>query len=312
VKAAPALVATLLVSFSCAAADPAVAWAAPRKAPSHDAETESARLKREADALMDSGKLADALAVYQRAYELSADPALLYNQGRALEAMGEYPDALDRLEQFEREASPELLAKVPGLEEHIADLRGRLATVLVRSNVRGARVLVREKAVGSVDGELSLRTRAGPATVEVVADGYEPFKGVLVLPGGATTTLDAILSPRKKDALLVVRTRPIADIVLEGKPLGRAPLEVRVAAGTYDLAARAPGYRDERITMTVGLGDRREIDLELRKSPPVTARWWFWTGLAVVVAGGAAAAFALTTERSPSSGTFQPGQVPGP
>ena len=41
---------------------------------------------------MDQDRYADALVLYQRAYELSNDPALLYNQGRAFEALGDYPD----------------------------------------------------------------------------------------------------------------------------------------------------------------------------------------------------------------------------
>ena len=81
------------------------------------------RLKKEADVLMDQGRHVDALGLYARAYELTNDPALLYNQGRALEAMGEYPDALEKLERFDREASPALRSKVPGLHELIGDLR---------------------------------------------------------------------------------------------------------------------------------------------------------------------------------------------
>lgn len=307
-------IATLLaLSITSATLAPS-AFAAPRapKAASGP-ESEARRLKREGDALMDRDKYADALALYARAYELSGDPALLFNQGRALEALGDYPEALDMLERFERDATPALRAKTPGLAEHMEDLRQRIATLVVRSNVPGARLLVREKAAGTLGGELRLRTRAGPATVEVVADGYEPFRQEVELGGGSTLVVEAKLVPRKSDALLVVRTRPSADLTLDGKPLGRSPLEVRVRPGTHELLATAPGYVDDRMSMTLELGDRRDVELELRKtSTPVTGRWWFWTGIVVVLAGGAATAYALTTERDASRGTFQPGQVPGP
>ncbi|NVL67862.1 tetratricopeptide repeat protein, partial [Escherichia coli] len=91
-------------------------------------------LKSAADVLMDQDRYADAVILYQRAYELSSDPALLYNQGRAFEALGDYPTALEKLESFERDAPPAVRARVPGLHELIVDLRGRIATIVVRTN----------------------------------------------------------------------------------------------------------------------------------------------------------------------------------
>lgn len=290
-----------------------VAFAQPKGA---DAKSDAARLKKEADALMDQDKYADALALYQKGYELSADPALLYNQGRALEAMGEYPEALDKLEHFEREAPPALQKKVAGLREHLADLRNRITTITVTTNVAGARLLVREKAAGTLEKETKVRARSGPATLEVTAEGYESFKTNMELPGGTTVTINAQLVAKKKklpdDALIVVRTKPQADISLDGKALGRAPLEQRLAPGSYVLTANAEGYEEERVPMTLTLGDRRELDLEMKKDGSVLGKWWFWTAIGVVAAGGAATFVLLTTERGPDSGSFSPGSVPGP
>ncbi|MBX3265011.1 MAG: PEGA domain-containing protein [Labilithrix sp.] len=273
---------------------------------------EAARLKKEADTLMDQDRHVDALALYARAYELTADPALLYNQGRALESMGDYPDAIDKLERFDREASPALRAKVPGLHDLLVDLRGRVATLVVTTNAPGARLLVRDKAAGTIQKETRIRTRAGAATIEVVAEGYVPFKKEIELAGGSTVVVDAQLSLKKRDALILVRTRPSADISVDDKPIGRSPLELRVPPGEHTLVAEAAGRETERVRMTLALGDRREVDIELRESAGVLSRWWFWTSVGVVVAGGAVAAYALTQERAPDRGTFGAGVLPGP
>jgi tetratricopeptide (TPR) repeat protein len=289
-----------------------LAFAQPKTA---DAKNEAARLKKEADTLMDQDKYADALALYQKAYELSADPALLYNQGRALEAMGEYPEALDKLEHFEREAPPALQKKVSGLKEHLADLKNRITTLVISTNVAGARLLIREKAAGTLEKETKVRARAGPATLEVTAEGYESFKTSTELPGGTTVSINAQLVAKKKlpdDALVIVRTKPQADISLDGKALGRAPLEQRLAPGSYVLTATAEGYEEERVPMTLMLGDRRELDLELKKGGSVFGKWWFWTAIGVVAAGGAAAFLLVTTERKHDEGSFSPGSVPAP
>ena len=302
------VLATLVLSSTM----PSTAWAQSTPKVSKSDKAEAARLKKEADSLMDQDRHADALALYARAYELTSDPALLYNQGRALESLGEYPEALEKLERFDREASPALRAKVPGLPDLLADLRGRIATVVVTTNAPGARLLVRDKAAGTIEKETRIRTRAGSATIEVVAEGYAPFKKELDLPGGTVTKVDAQLSPKKKDALVLVRTRPSADIAVDGKPIGRSPLELRLAPGQHTVVARASGHETEKIPMTLAAGDRRELDVELREPPGVLSRWWFWTAIGVAVAGGAVGAYALTQERSPDRGTFGGGLVTGP
>jgi hypothetical protein len=78
------------------------------------------------------------------------------------------------------------------------------------------------------------------------------------------------------------------------------------------LTANADGYEEERVPMTLMLGDRREIDLELKEGASVFGKWWFWTAIGVVAAGGAATFILLTTERDHDSGSFSPGSVPGP
>jgi hypothetical protein len=310
----------LLVTFLLLAAAGRSAHAQSRKSdprkndpPKTDSQrSEAAHLKSAADVLMDQDRYADAVVLYQRAYELSNDPALLYNQGRAFEALGDYPTALDKLEAFEREAPPATRARVPGLKELITDLRGRIATIVVRTNAPAARLLIRQKDEGIINIEKRLSTRAGAASVEVDAEGYETFRRDVELSAGATLVVDATLTPKKRDALVVVRTTPTADVLFDGRALGRSPLQVRATPGEHQLVARADGYYEERVAMTLALGDRRDVDLEMKSTPGILSKWWFWTSVGVVIAGGVATAIVLTTERPHSNGSFNPGSVSGP
>ena len=308
-----AVLASSLVTAGAARAEPPRRKPAEHKpAEASPPKSESARLKSAADVLMDQDRYADALALYEKAYEDGHDPALLYNQGRALEALGDYPAALDKLEEFEKLAPPALRAKVPGLQDLLANIRGSIGTLVVKTNAPAARLLVRDRSEGVVKGELRVRIRAGKASVEVTSEGYEPFRREVELSAGAELVVEANLVARKRDALVIVRTNPGADVLLDGTAMGRSPLQFRVAPGSHEIVATAAGYSEERIPMTLALGDRRDVDLELRKTPGVTSKWWFWTGIAVVVAGGVATAVALTTEKEPQSGTFEPGKVAAP
>ena len=150
-------------------------------------------LKAEGDAHFDKGRFAEAYDAYRRAYAKRRDPALLYNQGRALEAMGEYPDALDRLENFQWQAPEAVRLRVPKLDELIGDLRSRTATIHVTANEKSRRLYIRDKDVGPVKGERTVRARAGEAKLRLVADGYEPYARTLTLVGGRQLELDVHL-----------------------------------------------------------------------------------------------------------------------
>ena len=217
-----------------------------RPALAEDAPDDAVALKAEADSLFDRGRYADAYDLYKRAYAKTSDPALLYNQARALESMGEYPEALDKLEAFAREAPPDVRAKVPKLEALTADLRARIAEIHVKTNAPSARLYVRGKDLGPVERDRIVHARAGDAAIRVEADGYEPFTREVLLPGGGSLDVDAQLERKAS----------------------------RTGGGT---------------------------------EAGVTSRWWFWTALGVVVVGGATVAVvALTTEKAPERGTFDP------
>lgn len=229
----------------CAAALLVVVFAA-LPATAEELPEDPAALKAEGDDLFDRGRYADAFDLYKRAYAKTSDPALLYNQARALESMGEYPEALEKLEAFSREAPPDVRAKVPKLEELTAELRARTATINVRTNAPAARLYVRGKDLGSIDRDRTVLARAGEAAIRVEADGYEPFARDIVLPGGGSVDVDA------------------------------------------QLERRSPRRTEGGETS-------------------VTSRWWFWTALGVVVVGGATVAVvALTSEKDPVKGTFEP------
>jgi tetratricopeptide (TPR) repeat protein len=93
----------LMSRASIARAEPAppASASASESAPASPA---SADIKKRGDDAMDSGRPADALAAYVEAYGLTKDPALLYNKGRALQALGEVPQALEELLAFDRGA----------------------------------------------------------------------------------------------------------------------------------------------------------------------------------------------------------------
>lgn len=278
------------------------------------AEERAATLKKKGDAAMDALQYSDAVAAYAEAYEAGKDPAVLYNKGRALQALGQYPEALVELERFRTEASAELKAKVPKLDALIAEVRARVSTLAVTCTVPGARVMVRDRVVGTTPLDKPVALVAGKAKLEILADGYFPYAKELDLPGGGTLSVDAALVKKSSHGFLVV-TSPVAgaSVFVDGKPAGSVPLEVSLPSGSHVVIVRREGYDEAESRTEVVPGERRSVTVDLAKKSGLTSKWWFWTGIGVVVVSGVAVTAALLTEKSPSSGdSFQPSRVSGP
>jgi tetratricopeptide (TPR) repeat protein len=270
-------------------------------------------LKAAGDAAMQSLRYADALASYERATEIEPNPILLFNRARALQALQRFPEALDHFEAFQREASPQLLARAGELDALIARLRQQTSTLEVLCNVKGATVLVRGKQIGRTPLEAPIRLNAGPASIRVTADGHYPYERDVDLPGAGTRRLEIHLVAKKSEGRLTIRS-PIAGAVVyvDGERLGTVPAEAALESGRHRVRVEHPNYRRAETTVEIGNGDTKQIDIELEKNPGLLKKWWFWTGAGVVLAGGVGATIALTTERKAGRGDIPPGTISAP
>jgi hypothetical protein len=276
-----------------------------RVAPAQDA----AALKAEGDTLMETFKYSEALDRYERAYAASSDPALLYNQGRALELMARFPEALEKLRAFDAKAPPELHAKVPNLGKLLDEIESKTCVLTVRVAQAGATIQVGSVVLGKSPMPERRVNAARSAHLEVTLDGYDPMTKDVELPGMGDVKIDVDLVPRDKMATLRI-TSPVAGarVSVDGKPLGGVPSEIRLEPGTHQVHLEAEGYRDNTVEVVLGKAERRELEIGAGEAP-VYETWWFWTITGTVLAGGGATglAIALTTEGDPDVGTIAPG-----
>jgi hypothetical protein len=277
--------------------------------PTPEAAAKAAQLKEQGNKAMDGLRYQQALALYAEAYGLTQDPALLYNKGRALEALGDFPEALAAQEEFDAKASPELKQKVAGLQKLLADLRSRVSVLELRVNVEDAEVRAGDRVLGPASQKRFV-LNAGKLTVKVQREGYFPIERDLALAGGQTTVLDLTLLSKAERGVLVVRS-PVsgAMVTVDGVAFGMVPTDTPVMPGTHRVHLSHEGYKPADSTAVVAAGETRQLDLSLEAETPVYKKWWFWTGIGLVVAGGVTAAVAYTTEKSPTKGTIDPGQV---
>jgi hypothetical protein len=296
------LVAATLVPHS-AFAQPAAA-----AGPTANADEE----KRQGDEAMVALRYEEALAHYRRAYDASKNPALLYNMGRAFEGLSDFPKALDALEEFAEKATPELKARVPKLDDLMTDVRKRVATIILSSPVSGAEIRLGNKVVGTTKtGQTVFRVNAGAQTLTVTHKDYFPFERPVTLAAAKIETVDVVLASRTEEALLRI-TSPVsgAAVTVDGKEMGNVPAETPLRPGQHRIALRRDGYDPAETSVVLVAGEKKDVVVPMAVHETITNKWWFWTGIGVVVVGGGIAAYLIaTTEKDPTAGTIPPGTV---
>jgi hypothetical protein len=304
------LLRTFLFMLMTASAAPRIASAqSAREARSPTADAEDA--KRKGDDAMVALRYEEALAHYRAAYDATKNPAILYNMGRAHEGLADFPKALDSLEEFADKAPADLKARVPKLEELLRDVRNRVATLVVSAPIDDAEIRLGERVLGKTKaGQVIVRVNAGKQKLVVTREGYFPFERELALTGAKIETVEAQLVVRSSSGLLRV-TSPVAGaaVSIDGKPLGIVPAESAVSPGSHKIALQRDGYEKAETSAVLAAGEQKVVDVPMAQRASIFGKWWFWTAVGVVAAGGVTTVIALTTEKSPDTGTIAPGQV---
>lgn len=118
-----------------------------------------------------------------------------------------------------------------------------------------------------------------------------------------------LLSPVRPARITVVVNVSGAEVRLDGKIAGRGPKAVLsdVTPGEHRIDVSHPGHGSVERLLTVSAGESTELRVVLLAASvsaagkvPVHKRWWLWTVLAIVAAGGATTlAILLTADRIP-------------
>ena len=146
-----------------------------------------------------AGKDSEALQRFREAYALFPAQRTLAQIALAEQALERWRDAEVNLERALRaEDDPWIAARRPYLEEALAAVRERLGTIIVRSNVPGAAVIVNGETVGRAPA--TVRVEVGRATVEARGTGRPSRSAEVEVMRGRTVELQLDLPPVTAEA----------------------------------------------------------------------------------------------------------------
>ena len=282
-------------------------------------------LKKRGNQAMLDLNYGEALDAYTAAIAIAPDEATLYyNLGRAHQAREDYPAALDALDQFARKASPDVKARVPKLEQLIADVRSRVGTLSIQcsADVPDATVSVGDKSTlrGCSTApkvvRVSVPSRTAVLEVRLSAERYQSQTArVAVEGGGPPVNVSLKVLAKASSGTLLVRATPLdARISIDGVERGNPPLEVPLPAGAHTLDVRADRHDSSHVPVVVEAGRTKDVNIDLQRSAPITTKWWFWTGVGVLAVGVGVTIWYLVAqpEKDAGTGTIAPGQVSAP
>jgi hypothetical protein len=107
----------------------------------------------------------------------------------------------------------------------------------------------------------------------------------------------------------ITSTEPKAIVRVNETDVGPAPIDVLRPAGNYQVQVQEDGFVPYKTQVTLRPGEEVKLNAALvAERPSLFTRWWFWSGAAVVIAGGVTATY-FATRPAPQPPDFDRGSA---
>jgi hypothetical protein len=208
-----------------------------------------------------------AVTEFERAYNLSKDPRLLFNMAIAERDLKRYSRAVARLNQELKEGAETLSDDEKRTAQEVLDgLKQFTAPLTVTANESGATIIVDGQEMGLTPLAQPLTVDVGARQVTVKKPGFLDAVNSVNVSGGVAASIDVKLEPSEKKGKLAVRAKgaPDAMIFVDGVEAGPAPWEGEAREGKHTVEIRARGFVTETRSENVEYRGTTVIEVTLR------------------------------------------------
>jgi len=265
--------------------------------PSDSAKQEAGTRFERGVKLYEAQDFAAALAEFEAAYRLVPRYQVLFNVGVTQKRLFRYNDAVRSLKRYLELGGD----KVPqdrrdAVDRELSEIRALVAEVVVKVDGLPASLEVDGRLVGETPLAGPLLLAGGHHQLRASRDGYDPASQEIDVVSGER--VEVALSPKLKarvatTAQLSVASRPPgAELSVDGKAVGTVPWTGTLQPGGHELRATLKGYHVAKQEAVVIAGQDRAVTLDLVAIPPPPPwykRWYTWTVVSLLVAGGVGA-----------------------
>ena len=251
-------------------APPSHATAAPAAAAPTDVKAEARERFDRGLALFEKGENAAALAEFKRAYELIANPVVLYNMGMVYAAMYRPIEAVDALDRFLGEAGKATAEQQRQARKVRDEQAARIASLTVVTD-HPATIEIDGLAAGRTPMSTPLRVTSGAHAITALSPGYQPARREVTLAGQVNETVTLSLVPTETGSAHVTIAVPVpgAEVWINGKLAGKTPLpaSVAVSPGEVRVELRRAGYHTATHVLRVDEGANANLEMTLEENP---------------------------------------------
>jgi tetratricopeptide (TPR) repeat protein len=231
----------------------------------------SAEARKDWDAareLYDARDYQSALVHFEKAYELSKNPRVLFNVGVCWKELTRYAQAIRTWER-QLEFSDKLSAEdVERAKSAIVAARPFVSTLKLETDQPGAVLAIDGRDVGTTPLIAPVPIDVGRRTVTLKKEGFAPSEAVVDVVQGTPAQVSLKLTPLVKTGTVSIAVSGPRGVTLfvDGRELGPAPFTGSIPAGPHTFEARAPGYVTARQTLEVGYAQRSNLTLALAEA----------------------------------------------
>ncbi|HEY8087958.1 MAG TPA: PEGA domain-containing protein [Polyangiaceae bacterium] len=186
-----------------------------------------------------------ALVEFQRAYDLSQNPRVLYNVGVAEKLLTHYARAVDAWDRELREGAGKITpGETAELKNAIAIVQQFVTLIDVTASEPDATLSIDDYVVGKTPFVGPVRIDVGKHTLKLSKDGFVDAVQQVDVASNTRTPVSFKIEPKNKTALVSVTVggAPSATVFVDGKDMGPAPFKGELSADRHTIEARAPGY----------------------------------------------------------------------
>jgi len=288
----------------------------PSASPKADAQAAPASLSQSltgvAKAEYEVGKIlfqdkdyANALLKFQRTFELSNDPRLLWNIAACEKNLRRYTRMISTLERYSKDKSP-LITQQDRDEAAalIATVRALVSTVKLTVNEPGAKVFVDGEEVGVTPLAAPVWVDAGQREIRVSKPGYVDAVRSLQVAGGGEVVVGMALEQEVHRGRLLVKTGSNDIVAVDGRVVGKGGWEGSLKSGGHTLRVSAPGMAIYQSEVAIQDNQTRQVQVTLNPIPKSNVGTWLWIAGGVALTAGAAIGGALLFK--PTEAPIQP------
>ncbi|MBK6512534.1 MAG: PEGA domain-containing protein [Polyangiaceae bacterium] len=140
------------------------------------------------------GDYVAAMVQFKRAYEIAPNYQVLFNIGQTARELKSYSEALRALEKYLAEGGAEIDAeRRKNVEGWVTDLKEKVASVTIKTNVDGVEIAVDDVVVGKTPLAEPIVMDAGRRKVGALKEGYAPITRFVEVAGAEKKEIDLAL-----------------------------------------------------------------------------------------------------------------------